>query len=504
VRAYLAERMRALGLTVETQPVTLDPVGARQVRRWGLSPGPMANLVGVLPGRDRTRPAVLLMAHHDTVPGSPGAPDDTAGVAAILETVRALKAGPARARDLIVVFTDAEEPNLDGARAFFARHPLARRVGAVVNLEARGGGGRALMFETGPGNGAMVGLYARAAARPSANSLAVWVYSLMPNLSDFTLARRAGLPGFNLAFLGRPALYHAPQASPPTLDRGSLQHLGGQTLGIVRALVTAGRLPAKAPDAVFADLFGLWLVVYPSWVGWILLGAAAALLALAWGEVRPRPLAAVGAALRGLGLLLVAGGTLQGMNMLSGAGRGANYYDRLAAIPRLEWQAFAVCGAVGLVAVFARAADAWTRWLGLAGLLLAAAAAMQAFAPAAAPLLAWPLLLVAAGAAAASRFDRGFARPWMLGLLALFAALGLGQGLALAHLAFLGVGADAPAAMAVFLVLALALVWPLLAGVPRRPMLMLAAGLAVAAVGLALWVRLDPLAPSVPAYSLRP
>ena len=31
------------------------------------------NLIGVLPGKDRSQPAVMLMAHYDTVVGSPGA-----------------------------------------------------------------------------------------------------------------------------------------------------------------------------------------------------------------------------------------------------------------------------------------------------------------------------------------------------------------------------------------------------------------------------------------------
>ena len=74
-----------------------------------------------------------------------------------LGALRAIKArGPAD-RGLIVLLTDAEELNLDGARTFFSEHPLRHRVGAVVNLEARGGGGRALMFETGPGNAHLQG-----------------------------------------------------------------------------------------------------------------------------------------------------------------------------------------------------------------------------------------------------------------------------------------------------------------------------------------------------------
>src|SRR5690606_41744050 len=116
-------------------------------------------------------------------------------------------------------------------------------VGAVVNLEARGGGGRAMMFETGPGNAETIDLYARATRAatggPSSNALAVFVYRLMPNGTDFTIPARRGVAGINLAFIGRPALYHSPEATPEALDQGSVQHIGSQALETADALLRA-------------------------------------------------------------------------------------------------------------------------------------------------------------------------------------------------------------------------------------------------------------------------
>ncbi len=219
-----------------------------------------------------------------------------------------------------------------------------------MNLEARGGGGRALMFETGPRNGPMMALFARAVGRPSTNSAAVLIYRLLPNHTDFTIPKAAGLTGFNFAFLGRPRLYHAPQATPDLVDVGSVQHIGGQMLDVARALILAPRLPPPGQDAVFSDLFGLKVLAYPPWVGWAVLAAAAALLAVAAARVRSAGLLTVAGAFRGagagLGVLLVAGGGLELVNAVSGAGPHANYYDRLAAIPRLELQALTVCLAV--------------------------------------------------------------------------------------------------------------------------------------------------------------
>jgi hypothetical protein len=164
-----------------------------------------------------------------------------------------------------------------------------------------------------------------------------------------------------------------------------------------------------------------------------------------------------------------------------------------------------ICVAVVMAMVFARpAASLWGRWLGLGLLGLAFAVVVQALAPTAAPVIAWPLLLTGAGAALAAGTDPDLRSRAALGGLAVLAALGIAQSLSLAHLAFLGVGADAPAVMAVFALLTTLLIWPLLADAgPPRVVLIVAGVLAVLAVGLALSVRLDPPAATIPAYSLK-
>ena len=90
------------------------------------------------------------------VPAAPGAADAGSGVAAILESARAFRSGPAPRNDVILLFTDGEELGLLGARAFVEQHPWAKDVRVAVNFEARGTSGPAQMFETGPDNGAVV------------------------------------------------------------------------------------------------------------------------------------------------------------------------------------------------------------------------------------------------------------------------------------------------------------------------------------------------------------
>jgi len=501
--------MRRLGLDVQTQPGPIAPEARRTLSRWRTPAGPEAeavNLVGTLPGRDRAAPAVLLMAHHDSVAGSPGVADDAAGVAAILETVRALRAGPPPARDVVVLFTDAEELDSSGAERFFAS-PLARRVGVVVNLEARGGGGRALMFETGAGDGPMMRLFGRSVAAPTANSAAVMVYRLLPNATDFTAARRRGLAGFNFAFLGRPALYHSPAATADAVDLGSVQHLGDQVLDLTRALASAQELPPRGADAVYGDVLGFRMLIYPAAAGWAVLAAAVALFAFAARRAaKARAVAWRGVAAgagQAAGFALVCAALLEVANRLSGSGRAAEYYDRLAAIPRLEVQALLVALACFclLAAARSRRNDPWGLWLGFAAWAGLAAVAQQAFAPAAGPALAWPLTAAGLAAAVAAlvdpRLEAGAARL----VLVLGAVVGGAHVLALAHPAFLAVGADLAPAMAGFAALFALGFAPLLDGLAGRRLPIVAAAVLLAgAFAVALWVRLDPPAPTAPAY----
>ncbi len=283
VRDYVRARMTSLGLSP-----TVQSGQAVERRAWGedlwIVGGAVENIVGVLPGRDRTLPALALMAHYDSVPGSPGAADDATGVAAILETIRALKARGTPERDVIVLITDGEEAGLLGARAFFSEHPLRERIGLLINLEARGNGGRANMFQTGPDNGAVVTAFARTASAPVSNSLAVFLYENMPNDTDFSISKEAGVPGLNFAFIGRQFDYHAATATVANLDKGSVQHIGDQTLAAASGFAFAKSLPGKAPDAVYSQTFGDHVLAYPAWGGWILIAAIAG--ALAWAARR--------------------------------------------------------------------------------------------------------------------------------------------------------------------------------------------------------------------------
>lgn len=541
VREHLLARMRALGLEVHAQTGALTPRGAERLADWtGQETAPqLVNLVGVLPGRDRSAPAVLLMSHYDTVTDSPGAADDSAGVAVSLETVRAITSrGPAE-RDLIVLITDAEELNLDGAQLFFAEDPLAGRVGAVVNMEARGGGGRAMMFETGPDNGEMIRLFADVAPNPTSNSLASFVYEAMPNGTDFTVPKGEDLPGVNFAFIGRPAQYHSPASTPEALDQGSVQHMGVQVLAVTEALLRTEALPAAGPDLVYSDLLGVGFFHHPAWFGWVLLGLSAVLGAfaawrarrtgrlllvdMAWGELWGVWLIAAGVVLAALTRAL-------GGPPVNRATSAETYYVLLRRLPWIEagvgfalfaavlvlfasgagrrWMAPAVLAAaaaivtvlfgvdpvtlvaaavaVGLGLLLAgRRPGAWGGWLGLLSLVFIFACAAQAMAPEAAFQLIWPLTLAAVAAAACAAIDPDFDQPGPVAVAALAAIPGVAVLLYAAHPTFLGVGMDLPGVMVLIALLIVMLIRPLAPGRDLARPMMAAAAIALT-LGLAI------------------
>jgi hypothetical protein len=237
---------------------------ARVQRRFVCGTGNCAdvdNIVARLPGASRGN-AVLLSAHYDSVAAGPGASDDGAGVAALLEVVRALQAGPTLPRDVIMLVNDGEELDLLGAEAF-VREPEFAEVATVVNLEARGTTGASLLIETQPGNAAVVAGVGRALARPASNSLDYEIYKALPNDTDFTVYRREGRSGVNFAWAQGAARYHTPLDDLAHLDPGSLQHHGDNMLGMARELAAAQGDLKRPNDAVFFNVFGRKLVSWP-------------------------------------------------------------------------------------------------------------------------------------------------------------------------------------------------------------------------------------------------
>ncbi|KAJ1426250.1 hypothetical protein B484DRAFT_397659, partial [Ochromonadaceae sp. CCMP2298] len=95
--------------------------------------------------------SVLVNAHFDSIPGSPGGADDGVGVACMLEVLRVLTLGPPLTRPVLFLFNGAEESNHQAAHGFVTQHPWAQSVQYVLNLEAIGSGGQELVFQCNSG-----------------------------------------------------------------------------------------------------------------------------------------------------------------------------------------------------------------------------------------------------------------------------------------------------------------------------------------------------------------
>ncbi|MFN2623572.1 MAG: M20/M25/M40 family metallo-hydrolase [Chthoniobacterales bacterium] len=310
VREYLVAKLTELGGETHVEQGIGSVHYARNVHA-----GLVNNVVATFRGASNSR-AIMLVAHYDSVPEGPGAADDGAGLVVILEAIRALRTGPAIRNDLIVLFSDGEEAHgLLGARSFCADHrDLADRVGMMVNLEARGSSGPGLMFETSNDNGALIREFARSAPYPMASSFMTAIYKLLPNDTDFTPLKAAGLPGLNFAFIETYESYHTRLDTIENLDARSVQHVGNNVLGIIRHFGNLTLPLTKERDLVYFNWFGSRLLIYPVWFAWVSALLAPILFAFTCVRSAPRFGLTLGRVAAGFGtfllqLLVIAGGS---------------------------------------------------------------------------------------------------------------------------------------------------------------------------------------------------
>jgi len=415
VRERLLERLRALGHEPEEQ---------RGERRGHA----LVNVLVRVPGTDPTG-TLLCLAHYDSVPTGPGAGDDGVGTASWLEALRALGARGWKPRnDVVFLWSDGEELGLLGADLFADEHPLAAGVRTVVNLEAIGNGGPAVLFELGPENGARVSTYAAAVDAPTGTSLADAVYRRMPNDTDLTVFLRRGISGFNLAITSGSSAYHAPHDTPAHLDPRSQQHMAESALALAEALGSADLGALDGPDVTFFDLLGRGLVVYPrAWDAGVLLVALAGVALLLCRAQEERGSLWLGLARFPASCLATALCAFVVWWIL----------DRVAAWlgPEQDWVTGNTTSATLLLAGLAlgvvglelrratgRAFDAARARAALVWFALAAVGALV-FLRGASFALSWPLVLAAAGALAFGARARAPARTALLLALPLAAAL---------------------------------------------------------------------------------
>jgi hypothetical protein len=490
-RDYLVRVLREMGLEVEVQRAAVSARLAGAVLGADVE-----NVVARLPGtghveaggRDAPGPhAILLAAHYDSVPHSPGASDDGAAVAALLETTRALRAGPALRNDVIVLLSDAEELGLLGAIGFVEQHPWRAQIGVALNFEARGSGGAVAMYQTSPGSTPLVSALGESVSHPVSSSLVGVLAQALPNDTDATVFIRSGYPTYAFAYAEGVTNYHRFSDSLASLDPRSLQHHGDYALALGRHLgaLDLAALRSGSP-AVYFDLFGRVLVRYPPLAARALAVLELVLLGmLVWLGARRRRISArglaLGAALALAGLVaLPLGVTLS--QLLLGKLVGPQLLVERAST--LAWHYLPLAGVLLL--------GLWHRALRRRGMVECGMGALTAVAamaivlgllvPAASYPLAWPVLFALLGAAVWLRAPAG-ADPRVD--LAVSAALvpAAVLGASVLYTVFVLQGAFTPGAVVIFAAMLAPLLVPLLGRLAAAERRALAGVLLLTALG---------------------
>ena len=228
---------------------------------------------------------LLMMAHHDSrypwklmgdTVTALGAVDDGYGLGIILESIhQALKYRKEWNQGIKVLFTDAEEVDLQGMKAAHQYNKeIFDNVGLILNIEARGPFGPALLFETSPGNERLVKLYADHARYPFGYSITNMVYQQMPNGTDFNIVRDS-IAGFNFSPVQDINHYHTDLDNIHNISEKTIQHYGEQIMPLMKEYLTNKEYAEKnyflaEEDVIYFSIPLLGTFHFPKNTYWLL------------------------------------------------------------------------------------------------------------------------------------------------------------------------------------------------------------------------------------------
>ncbi len=339
-RTYLIDQLRFFGFDVRVQE-------ADAVRpEYGLT-ARVANIIATRPGQRSD--AIAIVAHYDSRHDTPGAMDDGLGTAVALEAGRLLATRSQARHSLVVLLTDGEELGLMGAAAAVADPELRARIRAYLNLESIGASGPGILFEAGPGNEPLVRAWAASAPRPRGASYAIEIYKRLPNDTDFTIFKQAGIPGLNFAPVGDSYAYHTARDVPDRVRADTILQMGETIVATVQAL-DGTDIPPDRRDVRFSDVLSRHVIVLTDVQGRLAALLAVVLALVAWLRLARRvagngALHTVATVVWGVLSLAAAGGAMTGAVWLYRIAREA-FHPWYAAPDRLL-ALLIVCGVAG-------------------------------------------------------------------------------------------------------------------------------------------------------------
>ncbi|KAH9479296.1 Putative endoplasmic reticulum metallopeptidase 1 [Psilocybe cubensis] len=241
--------------------------------------------------------AVLVNSHLDSTLPSPGAADDALAVGIMLDCMRVLietpKWSPKHA--IIFLFNHAEESLQDGSHLFSTQHPIASTVRAVINLEAAGTTGREILFQATSEQ--MIEAYSHV-PRPYGTIFANDIFSSGVIITDFRqFELYLNVTGLDMAVVGNSYLYHMRKDLVENIEPGVAQHMGENTLALLRHLSSNGSpLPALTegytrPTTVFFAHVGPTFFMYSFTTAKIMYSVLflASVILVRWTFVDPAP-----------------------------------------------------------------------------------------------------------------------------------------------------------------------------------------------------------------------
>jgi hypothetical protein len=233
---WVGGQLRAQGYRVSEQAFDV-PAGVS----WGVRvpAGRPVNVIADPPGFDASRPHVVVGAHLDTVPQSPGAEDNGSGITTMVELARMLRQQPAALPVRLVAFGAEEARGGNGTRyAFGSRHFVAslgaagrRAVRGMVSLDRVGVRSATVPVCSGGRGTPSLAAVIRGVARAAG----VATNGCTNRASDHVSFEAAGIPSVRLGSVPY-AGYHSARDVPSVVDPGQLERVGAAVWAWLRTL----------------------------------------------------------------------------------------------------------------------------------------------------------------------------------------------------------------------------------------------------------------------------
>jgi hypothetical protein len=215
-----------------------------------------------------SRHSLLINCHFDSVVDSPGASDDGASCAIMLELLRVISRLKIPLKNnIIFLFNGAEENMMQASHGFITQHQWASSIRAFINMEACGAGGKEILFQVGPNHPWLLEAYSDAVPYPLASSMAQEIFQsgIIPGDTDYRIFRDFGrVSGLDFAWSANGYVYHTKSDTVDKIPLGTFQRTGDNMLPLILKLVNSVQISDvekySTGNLVFFDFLGIFIV----------------------------------------------------------------------------------------------------------------------------------------------------------------------------------------------------------------------------------------------------